>query len=55
MFVVCGDHLEDAIDEFLEAYGEAPDVYQLAATSFTAWTPPAKCQFCEDGPVYLVV
>ena len=55
MYVVCGDHLDDAIDDFLEAYGEAPDVCLLETTSFTDWAPPKKCQYCEGGPVYLVV
>ncbi len=55
MYVVCREHLEEAIDEFVEVYGAAPDVHVLEATHFTDWSPPEHCQYCENGPIYLVV
>ncbi len=55
MFVVCREHLEEAIDEFVESYGAAPDVHLLAATRFTDWSPPGHCQYCGQEPVYLVI
>lgn len=55
MFVVCIDHLEDAIDQFIDEYEEAPDVYKLKDVRFTAWENPAHCEYCQQYPTYLVV
>ncbi len=55
MYVVCADHLEEAIDEFLEEFGVPPDLYELEDLSCTDWTAPEQCQFCERVPEYLVV
>jgi len=55
MFVCCREHIEIAIDEFVDEYEDAPDLYKLAETSFTAWTVPARCDFCDEAPVFLVV
>ena len=55
MYVVCLEHLEEALDEFVEDYGTAPDVHLLEAARFADWTPPGRCRYCERGPVYLVV
>ncbi|MBP1932302.1 CxxH/CxxC protein (TIGR04129 family) [Ammoniphilus resinae] len=55
MFVCCREHIEIAIDEFVDEYEDAPDLYKLAETSFTAWTVPARCDFCEEEPIFLVV
>jgi CxxH/CxxC protein (TIGR04129 family) len=55
MLVVCKDHLELALEIFVDEYEEAPDVYALAATSFKAWAPPDHCDRCQQAPVYLVI
>lgn len=55
MYTVCGQHLEDAIEEFVNIYESPPDLYLLAELSFTDWTAPATCCFCDQPPKYLVV
>lgn len=57
MYIVCKDHLEEAIDKFLEeyAYEDAPDIVDLKTTSFKNWDPPATCQQCNKPGEYLVV
>ncbi|MBL0385104.1 CxxH/CxxC protein [Tumebacillus sp. ITR2] len=56
MYVVCKEHVEIALDEFVDEYeGQAPDVYNLKEISFTAWSAPAKCEFCDNNPKYLIV
>lgn len=55
MYIVCDDHLDQAIDEFVESYGESPDLYHLNEISFTAWSAPATCQFCKQKPKYLIL
>ena len=55
MYIVCPEHLELAIDRFVDEFEEAPDIVDLRTTSFSAWTPPAHCNECEKEPRYLVV
>lgn len=55
MYVVCSQHLDQAIDEFVEVYEMPPDLYKLEMVSFTDWTCPSTCDFCSNPPVYLVV
>jgi CxxH/CxxC protein (TIGR04129 family) len=55
MLVVCKEHLELALDIFVDEYEEAPDVYDLNAVKFTAWEPPAHCERCANAPQYLVI
>ncbi len=55
MYVVCADHLEEALDEFVEIYETPPDLYELERVSFTEWSAPTHCTFCNRPPVYLVV
>lgn len=55
MYVVCADHLEQAIDEFVEVYETPPDLYELDAVSLTDWSAPSHCTFCSNAPVFLVV
>jgi CxxH/CxxC protein (TIGR04129 family) len=54
MYVVCNEHLEDAIEEFVEVYEQSPDIYELEKVSFTDWASPHSCNFCEKMPKYLV-
>lgn len=55
MIVSCKEHMEMAIDDFVDEYEDAPDIYKLAETSFSAWTVPARCEYCEREPIYLIV
>lgn len=55
MYVVCPEHLGQAIDEFIEIYEMPPDLYLLDKVCFTDWTAPPFCDFCGSRPVYLVV
>ncbi len=55
MYVVCLDHVEIALEEFVEIYEQSPDVYELEKVSFTDWASPKRCDFCEKKPEYLIV
>lgn len=55
MYTVCADHLDQALDEFLEVYGAAPDLFLLAALNCANWDAPDACDFCSRPPVYLVL
>lgn len=55
MFVVCKEHIEIAIDQFVDEYEEAPDIYDLKDVRFTAWEPPATCERCSNKPQFLVI
>jgi len=55
MYVVCKDHVEIAIDEFVDAYEEAPDIVDLEKTHFANWEPPTHCEHCQASARFLVV
>ncbi|MEC0226764.1 MULTISPECIES: CxxH/CxxC protein [Paenibacillus] len=55
MYVVCKDHVEIAIDEFVDEYEEAPDIVDLAKTHFANWEPPTHCEHCKELARFLVV
>jgi len=55
VYVVCNEHIERAIDEFVEVYESPPDIYVLKDLNFTDWTAPSHCDFCSAAPIYLVV
>lgn len=55
MYVVCMEHIEDAIDEFIVEYEQSPDIHELKKISFTEWESPNKCDFCDAKPRFLVV
>jgi len=57
MYVVCKEHVELAIDRFLDEYEEAPDVVNLQETKFAAWDPPPHCEEkgCREQAEFLVV
>lgn len=55
MYVVCNEHLDIAIDEFVDVYEESPDLYKLDQVVFTEWTAPSHCDYCKNNPLYLVV
>ncbi|MFM9331369.1 CxxH/CxxC protein [Paenibacillus mesotrionivorans] len=57
MFVVCKDHVELAIDRFVDEYEDAPDVVDLKETHFKSWNPPPTCEEkgCTCEAKYLVV
>lgn len=55
MHVVCKDHLEIAIDQFVDEYEEAPDIVDLEKVHFSAWEPPSLCERCSAPGRFLVV
>lgn len=55
MHVVCKEHLELAIDMFVDEYEDAPDIVDLEQTTFSAWEPPPHCERCASPGRYLVV
>lgn len=55
LYCVCEEHLARAIDEFLEIYEMPPDIYVLEQVSFTDWSAPSHCDFCDKMPEFLVV
>lgn len=55
MYVVCLEHVEVAIEEFVEDYEQSPDIYELGKVNFTNWISPKKCDFCDKESVYLIV
>lgn len=55
MYSVCEEHLEKAIEEFVEVYEQSPDIYELEKVSFSDWASPKRCDFCERLPIYLVL
>jgi CxxH/CxxC protein (TIGR04129 family) len=57
-FIVCApDQLELALDEFVDEYGEAPDVYLLTevAQELEKWKAPETCRYSGEKPVYILV
>ena len=54
MYVVCMEHIEDGIDEFVVKYEQAPDVYELEKIDLTQVRNTDKCAFCEEKPRFLV-
>lgn len=55
MYTVCEEHLERALDEFVEIYEACPDVHILEKITFTEWEAPSCCDFCSQKPIFLVV
>lgn len=55
MFVVCKEHLELAIDMFVDEYEDAPDIVDLEQVKFPGWEPPKHCERCMEPGRYLVV
>jgi CxxH/CxxC protein (TIGR04129 family) len=55
MHVVCKDHLELAIDQFVDEYEDAPDIVDLEEVHFSAWEAPAHCERCLERARFLVV
>jgi CxxH/CxxC protein (TIGR04129 family) len=55
MYVVCNDHLETAIEDFVETYEQSPDIYELDKVSFKDWASPNNCEYCNKAPRFLVL
>ncbi|OMF25798.1 CxxH/CxxC protein [Paenibacillus sp. FSL H8-0548] len=55
MYCVCKEHIEKALDRFVDEYEDAPDVVDLKETQFADWDPPRKCDFCDEPATFLVV
>ncbi|UUZ82518.1 CxxH/CxxC protein [Paenibacillus sp. P26] len=55
MHVVCKEHLELAIDMFVDEYEDAPDIVDLEVTKFSGWDPPPHCERCSAPGRFLVI
>jgi len=55
MYCVCKEHVELAIDKFVDDYEDAPDIVDLGTTEFTDWTSPESCDMCDAAAKFLVV
>lgn len=55
MYCVCKEHIELAIDKFVDDYEDAPDIVDLIETKFSEWEAPATCDMCDNIALYLVV
>lgn len=55
MYCVCREHVELAIDKFVDEYEDAPDLVNLKTTAFSAWQPPEHCEWCENSAEVLVI
>ncbi|MEB3103202.1 CxxH/CxxC protein [Ferviditalea candida] len=55
MYVVCKDHVELAIDKFIDEYEKAPDIVDLQEVEFSAWEQPGHCDHCRQEARFLVV
>ncbi len=55
MYCVCREHVELAIDKFVDEYEDAPDLVNLQTTTFSAWTAPEHCEWCGNPAEILVV
>ena len=55
MYCVCKQHVEIAIDRFVDEYEDAPDIVDLHVVKFREWEPPAACDECEAAPQFLIV
>ncbi|BAU26304.1 CxxH/CxxC protein (TIGR04129 family) [Aneurinibacillus soli] len=55
-FIVCDEeHMEIALDEFVDEFEEAPDVVLLEQEVFDSWNKPVSCRYCGQKPKYLLV
>lgn len=55
MLVVCKEHLELALDIFVDEYEAAPDVYDLSQVSIPGMELPTHCARCSSPPQYVLV
>ncbi|WCK54495.1 CxxH/CxxC protein [Aneurinibacillus sp. Ricciae_BoGa-3] len=53
--VCCEEHMEVALEDFIDEFEAAPDVYMLKNVTFTAWKAPEHCAYCTNKPKYIVV
>jgi len=54
MIAACHEHLERAIDEFIDKYQSSPDMFRRDQLSQEETDVPDKCGYCAEPAVYLV-
>lgn len=57
-FIACAaDQLEVALDDFVDEYEEAPDVYKIdeVKQELADWEAPHTCRYSKQPPVYILV
>jgi CxxH/CxxC protein (TIGR04129 family) len=55
VFTVCIEHVEQAIDTYVNDYGQPPDLYRLDTVRFADWQPSETCVICKGKAVLLIV
>ncbi|WP_115995371.1 CxxH/CxxC protein [Cohnella lupini] len=55
MYCVCREHVELAIDKFVDENEDAPDLVSLETAVFSAWTKPEHCEWCSNPAEVLVI
>ncbi|MCR3920977.1 MAG: CxxH/CxxC protein [Firmicutes bacterium] len=53
MYVACQEHIDHAIEAYIDKFERSPDLYLLDRIDIGE-TKPERCHFCERTPVYLV-
>ncbi|GAX89094.1 CxxH/CxxC protein [Effusibacillus lacus] len=53
MITACKEHVEFAIDEFVDTYEEAPELRLIEETTVFE-EPRSKCKFCGEPAAYLL-
>jgi|GEM_PF-138798 len=54
MFCVCREHVELAIDKFVDRYEDAPDLIDAKAAAQAGGQLPDRCEWCERPAEILV-
>ncbi|MGE5560458.1 MAG: CxxH/CxxC protein [Chloroflexota bacterium] len=59
IFAVCVDHVERALEEYVDELLRAPDVYLIddpdAAAATGGREIPKTCRFCSEPAKYLII
>jgi CxxH/CxxC protein (TIGR04129 family) len=54
MQLVCGEHVELALDIIVDDYEKAPELLSLEQAGLAEEQPPRKCEHCEAAAAYVV-
>ena len=54
MYVACAEHIEQAIDLYVDKHELSPDLHLLGSLSHKDPKTPAHCIYCTRPPVYLL-
>jgi CxxH/CxxC protein (TIGR04129 family) len=54
MQLVCGEHVELALDIIVDDYEKAPELLSLEQAGLAEEQPPRQCEHCEAPAAYVV-